>query len=354
LALKTELAKITEAGAALTLKNAKTKLDTSKTQLAQIKAAPAQTGSDAEDAAWGGTPAAAGRVPAAPKTSLPAGRPGTPTGNLAAKNAATQKTGDTGEAGTKSPNSAAPPKGVKGAIAAAGGNMSDDEIKKMIVAHEGMRTKPYKDSLGLWTVGVGHLIGDGKTLPPEWDREFTKDEVMALFDKDYEEHKRAAESRTPKFDKMTGKGQGAFTDLTFNMGPAWLSKWPKLKAQIEAEDTEGIASNLAGSTWAKQVKSRSNDIIALAEQAFPKMAKGGITEGTSIAGEAGPEAVVPLPDGRTIPVTMDMSQLVTKIDEMIEILREQKENSTHDKMDEMIRVLKDQYSTAEKILQVSA
>lgn len=36
----------------------------------------------------------------------------------------------------------------------------------------------------------------------------------------------------------------------------------------------------------------------------PKFAKGGITSGPSIAGEAGPEAVVPLPDGRSIPVTM--------------------------------------------------
>ena len=37
---------------------------------------------------------------------------------------------------------------------------------------------------------------------------------------------------------------------------------------------------------------------------FTMYAKGGITSGPSIAGEAGPEAVVPLPDGRSIPVTM--------------------------------------------------
>ena len=36
-------------------------------------------------------------------------------------------------------------------------------------------------------------------------------------------------------------------------------------------------------------------------------AEGGITKGISIAGEAGPEAVVPLPDGRTIPVTIKLS-----------------------------------------------
>ena len=37
-------------------------------------------------------------------------------------------------------------------------------------------------------------------------------------------------------------------------------------------------------------------------QGPPQLARGGITRGVSIAGEAGPEAVVPLPDGRSIPV----------------------------------------------------
>ena len=47
--------------------------------------------------------------------------------------------------------------------------------------------------------------------------------------------------------------------------------------------------------------------VKIGSQGFgvaPLMAKGGITQGLSIAGEAGPEAVVPLPDGRSIPVTM--------------------------------------------------
>lgn len=46
------------------------------------------------------------------------------------------------------------------------------------------------------------------------------------------------------------------------------------------------------------------------------MAKGGITRGVSIAGEAGPEAVVPLPDGRSIPVTMqgEGTKVVVNVD----------------------------------------
>jgi len=51
----------------------------------------------------------------------------------------------------------------------------------------------------------------------------------------------------------------------------------------------------------------------------PLMAKGGITRGTvgpSIAGEAGPEAVVPLPDGRSIPVRMqgDGTKVIVNVD----------------------------------------
>lgn len=57
------------------------------------------------------------------------------------------------------------------------------------------------------------------------------------------------------------------------------------------------------------------------------LAKGGITNGLSIAGEAGPEAVIPLPDGRTVPVKMDTGELGSKMDEMIRLLRDQLDNS---------------------------
>lgn len=60
------------------------------------------------------------------------------------------------------------------------------------------------------------------------------------------------------------------------------------------------------------------------------MAKGGITEGPSLAGEAGPEAVVPLPDGRTIPVKLDWSEMRETFNEMIRVMKDHKDTS--DKM----------------------
>jgi len=50
----------------------------------------------------------------------------------------------------------------------------------LIKHFEGVRNRPYRDCIGLWTVGVGHLIGDGKLLPDSWNRTFSEEEIDAL------------------------------------------------------------------------------------------------------------------------------------------------------------------------------
>jgi lysozyme len=54
------------------------------------------------------------------------------------------------------------------------------EAIKLIKHHEGVRNKPYQCPAKLWTVGIGHLIGDGKTLPPEWNKTFTNEEIDGI------------------------------------------------------------------------------------------------------------------------------------------------------------------------------
>jgi hypothetical protein len=54
---------------------------------------------------------------------------------------------------------------------------------------------------------------------------------------------------------------------------------------------------------------------------------GGISNKPAIGGEAGPEAFVPLPDGRTIPVSMDNTHMVTKLQELIDLTRDHLDTS---------------------------
>jgi hypothetical protein len=97
----------------------------------------------------------------------------------------------------------------------------------------------------------------------------------------------------------------------------------------------------------------------------PKKALGGITSGVSIAGERGPEAVVPLPNGRSIPVDIQstgvnyegvnkpggdpIAQMMNSLEAFFknQVSTMQKDSDT---MDSILKVLQDSYSTQDKLL----
>jgi lysozyme len=68
---------------------------------------------------------------------------------------------------------------------------------QLIKHHEGIRNKPYRCPAGLWTVGVGHLIGDGKSLPSEWNRTFTPAEINAILKRDLQRFERGVLKMLP-------------------------------------------------------------------------------------------------------------------------------------------------------------
>ena len=54
----------------------------------------------------------------------------------------------------------------------------------LIKHHEGVRNRPYRCPANLWTVGVGHLIGDGKLLPDSYNRTFSQEEIDGILKSD--------------------------------------------------------------------------------------------------------------------------------------------------------------------------
>ena len=54
----------------------------------------------------------------------------------------------------------------------------------LIKHHEGVRNRPYRCPAGLWTVGVGHLIEGGKSLPERWNKTFTGEQIDAILKSD--------------------------------------------------------------------------------------------------------------------------------------------------------------------------
>ena len=125
-----------------------------------------------------------------------------------------------------------------------------------ICHHEGVRKKPYLDSVLLWTTGVGHLIAPKEHLkmtlderkaakangtlicPIEWNRKLSDDEVDAILQADLQRFERGVLRYCP-----SGITQGRFDALVsfaFNVGLGTLQR-STLRQKHNRGDYDGAA-----------------------------------------------------------------------------------------------------------------
>ena len=157
-------------------------------------------------------------------------------------------------------------------------NISDKGLKA-IAHHEGVRTKPYLDSIALWTTGVGHLIAPPEQLkmsvadrlhaksigflpcPKKWNRTLTMDEVNEILKSDL----RRFESGVLKYCP-SGLTQGRFDALVsfaFNCGLGTLQR-SSIRMRHNRGDYDGAAEAFllytkAGGKVFKGLVTRRND-----------------------------------------------------------------------------------------------
>ena len=139
-----------------------------------------------------------------------------------------------------------------------GGGSPDEFAKPMIKIHEGLRLDKYMDSRGFPTIGYGHLIEPGESMP----NRISQQKADELFDEDYTHHKAAA-MRIPGYDRANAMQKAALIDLTFNMGPAWADDFPKFKQAFAAGNYEQAGNELIDSAYYGQVGRRGPTIVNL-------------------------------------------------------------------------------------------
>ena len=135
----------------------------------------------------------------------------------------------------------------------------------LIKRYEGVRRKPYRCPAGLWTVGVGHLIGDGLSLPDSWNRTLEAAEIDALLAKDVARFERGVARYISA--KLTQGQFDALVSFSFNLGLGTLQR-SKVRLKLNRGDKEGaIASllkyNKAGGKELKGLTFRRRDEAAL-------------------------------------------------------------------------------------------
>jgi lysozyme len=122
-------------------------------------------------------------------------------------------------------------------------------LRRQLVEHEGLRLRPYADSTGKLTIGIGrNLI----------DRGISRLEAFQLLDHDIDD----AESDLQVFawfSALDPVRQRALLDLRFNLGPGKFRAFKKMLAAFEARDYEAAAAQLVDSAWASQVQPARRD-----------------------------------------------------------------------------------------------
>lgn len=117
-----------------------------------------------------------------------------------------------------------------------------------LINHEGEKLSAYQDSLGWWTIGIGHLIDarKGGSIPQRISRELFEDDVAV----------KTVQARIafPWFDWLNPVRQDAIVNLTFNLGIDGLKKFRLMIAAIEKQEWHQAAFELNNSLWAKQVQ----------------------------------------------------------------------------------------------------
>ena len=136
--------------------------------------------------------------------------------------------------------------------------MNIERLRETITRHEGSRLNMYQDTLGIWTIGVGHNIEE-KGISPA---------VMELMlDEDIEEAISELKRSVSFFSKMPEQVQEALVNLSFNMGIPRLMQFKKTLSYLRDGDFEAAADELLDSRYAEQVGRRADEVAEMIRSA---------------------------------------------------------------------------------------
>ena len=113
---------------------------------------------------------------------------------------------------------------------------------------EATRAKPYRDSVGKLTIGVGRNLDDVGLRPDEIDYLLANDIKVAAQD---------ARALFPSFDSLTENRKAALVNMAFNLGYARLGAFVGLRAAVAASDFLQASAHMLNSKWATQVGNRA-------------------------------------------------------------------------------------------------
>lgn len=129
-------------------------------------------------------------------------------------------------------------------------------IEEELIEEEGLSLSCYKDSLGYYTIGVGHLLSSpcdditleyaGKLLAE--DIKIARDDLMR---------------NVPCFCSLCEERQYVLISMCFNLGIKRLLGFKKMLLALENKNYQVASAEMKDSKWYKQVKRRGEKLCRI-------------------------------------------------------------------------------------------
>lgn len=131
--------------------------------------------------------------------------------------------------------------------------MNLTKLTAQLIKHEGLKLKPYMDTVGKVTIGVGHNLTDVG---------LTQDQALYILSGDISQVVQFLTSNCPWFISLDDVRQRAITDLAFDVRDKLL-QFTHMVAAIEAKDWPTASAELLNSTFAKETGQRAHDLAQM-------------------------------------------------------------------------------------------
>lgn len=129
-----------------------------------------------------------------------------------------------------------------------------------LVRDEALRLKPYRDSKGLLTIGVGRNLDEVG---------ITQQEAMHLLQNDIGRTIIDLDKFVPFWRRLDETRQRVLANMMFNMGWGKLGQFKMMLGAVERGDFAGAAAEMANSAWAKQVGPRAERLKKMMLEGTP-------------------------------------------------------------------------------------
>lgn len=144
-----------------------------------------------------------------------------------------------------------------------------EKLTEQLKESEGFKSKPYRDTKGILTVGYGYNLQSNilKLSKAEIStinkKGVTKEQASSYLSRCIELSNKDVNKNFPAIMTAPEKVQLVIYDMGFNLGWSKLSKFVKLLAAVKAKDYKTAAKEMKDSNWYTEVGDRSERLVKL-------------------------------------------------------------------------------------------